>query len=141
VTTTRTLASLSPCSDRYDAAREHPTTTVDVPVRTQSLANAREHWRARTARARRERETTRLALMGARVDPGVPPVAVQLCRLSRGLLDDDNLPTSLKSVRDEIAAYFGVGDSPRDPITWRYAQRRSSVPGVVVMLEWPGVPS
>jgi hypothetical protein len=37
-------------------------------------------------------------------------------------MDGDGSDSSAKFVRDAIAQWLGCGDSPRDPITWRYGQ-------------------
>ncbi len=39
-------------------------------------------------------------------------------------LDDDNLRATFKHVRDGIADWLGVDDSPRSGIEWRYEQMR-----------------
>ena len=39
-------------------------------------------------------------------------------------LDDDNLAGAFKAIRDEVAKYFGVGDGPKGPIKWKYAQKK-----------------
>lgn len=107
--------------------------TLEIPVKTVSLTNAREPWRARHGRAKRQREATWavwIAAPFARREPIARrierdgAVTVTLTRLAPGELDDDNLPPSLKSIRDEIAACLGCDD--RDPrITWRYQQQRT----------------
>lgn len=49
------------------------------------------------------------------------------------MLDDDNLRSALKAVRDGIAEKLGIDD--RDPrVEWRYGQRKGMV-GVDVELE------
>lgn len=49
---------------------------------------------------------------------------VTLIRISAGELDTDGLAGALKAVRDEVAAWLGVGDGPSDPASWRCAQQR-----------------
>jgi hypothetical protein len=68
------------------------------------------------------------------------PCSVLLTRLapSNGL-DDDNLVSSLKSVRDEVAAWLGVDDKDRMTVRYRYAQRRASVWCVIVEFGEPVV--
>lgn len=66
---------------------------------------------------------TAWALAGKRPPP--LPCVVSLTRLSPSNgLDDDNLPGSMKGVRDQIAAWLGVDDRSK-LVTWRYDQRRS----------------
>jgi hypothetical protein len=47
-------------------------------------------------------------------------------------LDDDNLASALKAVRDEVAKWLGVDDRDRLKVRYRYAQRRGPVWGVEV---------
>jgi hypothetical protein len=92
---------------------------IILPIKTVSLTNQREHWRTRHKRTKYQRTVVSMLM-----PKGVPvPCTVTLTRISSGVLDDDNLPASLKSVRDQIAALSGVDDA--DPrIKWVYAQER-----------------
>lgn len=94
----------------------------DVPVRTVTEGNAKEHWRVRHGRAKAQRRAVANAMAG-RTLPALP-VVVTITRLSAATMDSDNLPGSQKHVRDEIAAQYGVGDSPTDPIEWHVAQEK-----------------
>ena len=93
-------------------------------------ANAREHWRARASRTKREREITTLGLSRL----GCPNWAqerlwIMLTRVSPGMLDGDGLQSSLKHVRDAIAAWLGVDDAEwrkGNRIVWQYDQRRGA---------------
>ena len=49
---------------------------------------------------------------------------VRLTRAAPAELDDDNLSSAFKAVRDAVAAWLGVDDSPRSPVRWKYAQER-----------------
>lgn len=95
-----------------------PVTTFEVPVRTVSEANGRDHWRVKAKRARTQRRAA------AALCPGhALPCTVRMVRLSAGELDDDNLRCALKAVRDGIADRLGVDD--RDPrVRWEYGQAR-----------------
>ena len=55
--------------------------------------------------------------------PGVSPPSVSV-NLAAKQLDDDNLSSAFKAVRDAVAAWLGVDDSPRSPVRWKYAQER-----------------
>lgn len=103
---------------------------LTLPIKTVSLTNQREHWRVRHRRVQYQREA-----VGLMMPHGVPvPSVVTLTRVSPGILDDDNLQASLKSVRDEIAKRSGIDD--RDPrVQWRYAQRRGPVRRYEVVVE------
>lgn len=96
---------------------------VDIPLRTSSGLNAREHWRAKMSRVRKEREAVAWMLKAA-TRPTLP-CSVLLTRVapSNGL-DDDNLAGALKSVRDEVASWLGVDDRDRMTVRYRYAQTR-----------------
>lgn len=103
---------------------------IELPIKTVSLTNQREHWRVRARRVQYQR-----AAVAALLPRGVPvPCTVTLTRISPGILDDDNLPASLKSVRDEIASRSGIDD--RDPrVKWCYAQERGKRGDYLVRVE------
>ena len=93
-----------------------------IPVKTVSGMNVREHWAVRAKRVKTERSVSYLyANHAPRVAP--LPVSIMLCRVSAGVLDDDNLRSALKGVRDGIADAYGVADN--DPrIRWCYRQEK-----------------
>lgn len=96
---------------------------VICALRTVAGLNAREHWRARSRRVKKEREVVQIMLHNSK--PPSLPCAITLtrCAPSRGL-DSDNLQGSLKAVRDQVAVWLGCDD--RDSrVDWRYEQRRS----------------
>lgn len=110
-----------------------------VPLRTGRGENNREVRGQRIARIQRERdavfwawprESAHLPHRGAadRVRVLVPvraPCVVTFTRVApgRGLDPEENLPGSLKAIKDEVAEILGADD--RDPrITWKYEQER-----------------
>ena len=96
---------------------------IELPLRTSSGLNAREHFMARARRARTEREAVNWMLQG-RPKPGLPCV-VTLTRIAPSAgLDDDNLAGSLKAVRDQVALWLGVDDKRRDVVRYAYDQAR-----------------
>lgn len=102
-----------------------------LPIRTVSEQNVREHWRARSRRARAQRyETfTRLALGWPRRPP--LPLTITLTRIAPRALDADAVPGSMKHVTDGVSdwlagAYQG-GQDRLMGLTWQYAQRRGAV--------------
>lgn len=110
---------------------------VTLPLRTVSEANTRCHWAVRANRAKTQRLCAALSVRRyvqaeARRICGDPlrirvllPVVVTLTRRSPRALDDDNLRSALKAVRDGVADALGVDD--RDPrVTWEYDQVRGS---------------
>lgn len=97
----------------------------DLPIRTVSAANAREHHRAKADRVKRERKAARLASPRW---PFAPLLEVVLTRVGRGGLDEgDNLPMALKSVRDGLADRLGFSDDSSPLLRWTYRQRREPV--------------
>lgn len=90
-----------------------------IPVKTVAGLNAREHWRARSSRVKKER-TTAAMMTPAGIEL---PCVVKMNRLSSSKLDDDNLQGACKAIRDGIADKIGVPDN--DPrIEWLYSQEK-----------------
>lgn len=90
-----------------------------------SVANLREHHHAKAERMKAHRLIGRS--LGRRVAPVrilMPwAVVVQLTRVAPRPLDDDNLASALKAVRDGVADALGVDD--RDPrVVWLVDQRK-----------------
>lgn len=94
-----------------------------VPIRTARGGNNREHWRARAARVKVEREAVALFLNG-RPKPPIPCVVILKRMAPSNGLDDDNLAGALKSVRDEVAKWIGVDDKDRTRVRYVYQQDR-----------------
>lgn len=97
---------------------------IHLPLRTVSGMNAREHYMARARRVKGERQL--VAWLLASVSKPIPPLVVTLTRIapSNGLDPDDNLPSALKGVRDEIAEWLGVNDRDRKTVRYEYEQER-----------------
>lgn len=88
---------------------------VEVPIRIESVANLREHWGKKAARAKKHRAAAII------VPKHELPCLVTLIRVAPRALDSDNLASSFKNLRDGIADRLGVQDN--DPrIRWRYEQ-------------------
>jgi hypothetical protein len=106
-----------------------------IPLRTVSAANEHEQWRARHRRIKAEREAIAWLLKSKRPPP--LPVVVTMTRVGpTNGLDDDNLPSAFKGIRDEIARWLGVDDrSPQ--VRWVPAQRREPKWGVVIEVANP----
>ena len=96
-----------------------PEFTAKLPMRLQSAANLREHWTTRHRRVKAERALGAWLAVNA-----VPlPVVVTLTRIAPRRLDDDNLRSAFKGLRDGIADKLGVADN--DPrVRWEYLQAR-----------------
>ncbi len=106
-----------------------------VPIRTVSALNERTHWRVRAKRVKAEREATAWAIKAAASGMPILPVVVTLTRVgpSNGL-DDDNLASSMKGVRDEIAKWLGVDDRKSDLVRYECAQERGKDWSVEVVI-------
>ncbi|WP_408953034.1 hypothetical protein [Lysobacter sp. Hz 25] len=89
-----------------------------LPLRIVSVSNLRECWRARARRTKAHRAAA------AAIGP-LPalPVVVSLSRIAPRQLDDDNLRTAFKALRDGIAARYGIPDNDKR-IRWEYDQER-----------------
>lgn len=106
--------------------------SVVVPIRTISAANAREHWAVRARRVRAERQATAWALAQIGCTPAQRAEIVTRCpvvRITRLIgprgreLDDDNLCSAMKGLRDEVAHWLGADDADKR-IAWVYAQQQ-----------------
>ncbi len=111
---------------------------VNLPIRTLSEMNMRQCWQAKARRVRQQRDLTRLVLTAALLQTHrEAPCEVHMTRCApSGGLDDDNLRSALKAVRDGVADALGVDD--RNPaVSWKYEQRRSKTWGVEIRIEQP----
>jgi hypothetical protein len=116
-----------------------PALVVEFDVKTKSEANERGFWAA-TNRKKKQDSALELALAEALVSSPIPaegPWCLRLTRLAPGRLDDDNLGSAFKRIRDRMAEIVGVKDN--DPrIAFTVAQeRRKGTPGVRVEVWGP----
>lgn len=102
---------------------------VHIPIRLPSLANTRMHWRYVATLKKKQREATKACLKDATIPP--LPLLVTITRIGPKILDDDNLASACKYVRDEIARAVGVDDGSNQ-YTWRYEQVKGMKYGVIV---------
>lgn len=92
---------------------------IELPIRIESVANLREHWSVRNKRAKAHRQAA-LAVPAHSL-----PCVVTLVRVAPRELDDDNLASGFKALRDGIAARLGVDD--RDPrVRFVYGQTKGT---------------
>lgn len=104
-------------------------------LRLQSISNQRLHWAALSSQKKKQRIAVRWALAGKVVPLLDGEIAeVQLHRIGNRQLDDDNLGTAFKSVRDEVAAALGRDDGPKAPITWSYSQEQGKEYGIRIII-------
>lgn len=99
----------------------------DIPMRLPSVANLREHWAKKAKRVAAQRGVVRLVL-ATRLLPHRQHLAsayvVTLTRVSERELDDDNLASAFKAVRDEVAHLLGLDDRDRR-LAWLYRQEKA----------------
>lgn len=110
---------------------------VEMPIRTYSEANQREHYMAKARRAKAQRRGAYFLLRRqSAFSKPADGVVIRICltRLGARRLDKDNLAGSFKHVQDGIADWLGIDDgSPR--LSWEYAQETSGKYGVRVCIE------
>lgn len=116
---------MKPANDQTAARAEG---AFFLPVVTVTESNTCGHWRVRARRALQQKTAMALAL--TQVDKPAIPCCVTITRVGRGVMDDDNLPTASKHLRDQIAAWLGVDDRHRNIVRYVYEQERGSVAGV-----------
>ena len=114
--------------------------TLTLPCVVVSEANRRDHWTVRQRRFKGHADAFRAATLVFGVDPprciafGTRPLAVTLTRLGGRTLDDDNLRSAFKGLRDEVARWIGLDDGD-ERLTWRYGQEQGNAAGVRIELE------
>jgi hypothetical protein len=105
-------------------------------LKTVCLVNSREHYRVKAKRVAFEREEIGRAMRGALserrpffiVDGRLfQPVLIKMTRVapSKGL-DDDNLYSALKGVRDSITEVLGLKDDSNQMLRFEVSQRTST---------------
>lgn len=118
--------------------------TWEIPIMTVSEANSSQHWSKKAKRHKQQQFFIRAAYEKY-VKELKLPCNVTMTRLAPRSLDDDNLTTAFKYIRDEISEcifpekrgryldkkgnYRKIkGRADSDPrITWQYAQQKNPV--------------
>ncbi len=111
---------------------ENKELVVTVPIKLPSLLNTRMHWRAMDKLKRGQKTAVAICLLNKPL-PALP-VVITLTRFGPNKLDDDNLESSGKYARDQIAREYGVDDGS-DQYEWRYEQRKSKEYSVEIRIE------
>lgn len=91
------------------------------PSRTVSEVNTREHWTKRAARAKSLRDMAYICTWKDALAKPHASAIVLLTRYGPRTLDDDNLRSALKPIRDGVADAFKIDDGS-EFYTWQYAQ-------------------
>ncbi len=117
-------------------------TIFDLPVKTVSEANSSEHWLKKGKRHQHQKWAVIKAFHDNKFKFNLP-VEITLIRIAPRSLDkEDNLPCSMKYIKDYIADQLipgkaaGRADDSKE-ITWKYEQKRGKVKEnyVQVMIE------
>lgn len=108
----------------------------EIPIKTQSTSNLREHWAVKAKRVEAQKRATRSMCPAW---TGGSLLVVTLTRVAPRRLDDDNLRGALKSVRDAVASWLRVDDaSPL--VRWEYGQEKGTGASVRVEVRGPAMP-
>ena len=99
---------------------------VFVPMITVSEANVSDHWTKKSKRHKLQQWKIFCALYNAKVKMDLP-INILMIRRGKRKMDFDNLVSSLKHSRDEIANYFipGLAKGRADDsseLNWHYGQ-------------------
>lgn len=95
----------------------------NLPIKTVSEMNQREHWYERLCRKRAQQEEVFVAMHNNLRGRVVQlPCKVVLTRIGVRRLDSDNLAASFKHVQDAIARGLKVDDGDIAKVSWTYLQ-------------------
>lgn len=108
---------------------------MELPLRIISEANSRDHWCISSKRKKLHRTTARVMLQQHLRPMSPSAVEVTLTRCGPRKLDDDNLASGFKAVRDGVADWLGIDDGD-ERMTWRYQQRKSKAYAAEVAISW-----
>lgn len=102
--------------------------TIIIPVKTISEANCSEHWTKKRKRYAEQKFITYINC-NTQINSSILPCQITLTRIAPRTLDTDNLPVSMKWIRDQIADLIVPGLAPgradNEPkITWKYDQKK-----------------
>lgn len=112
---------------------------LELPLRLHSAANLREHWAVRAKRVAYHRRLVALKLgRHLRRFRSEGELHVTLTRVAPRALDDDNLASAFKAVRDQVAAELGRNDGQKSGLSWAYRQEPGPY-AIRVELTWLNV--
>lgn len=113
--------------------------TWEIPIKTISESNSTWHWSRRRKLHLIQKEWIRIYFN--REKPKITvPCEITIIRCSSRMLDCDNLPPSLKYIRDSIADGIFPGLRPgqadgKKELIWKYAQQYSKEQKVIVKFQ------
>lgn len=102
--------------------------TFEIPVKTVSETNTREHWALKAKRAKGQRQAARL--FSAQWTNQLPPQPwrIELGRYGVRRLDTGNLAASMKHVQDGLCDALGIDDGD-EAHRWQYGQQQRKKAG------------
>jgi hypothetical protein len=116
---------------------------ITIGIELKSQGRWSNNWRAAAGRSRQLRERTMLALSvltpaAVQKHLGAPVQQIGFTRLAPRMLDDDNLRTAAKAVRDQVVAWLAgyttvnarANDGMRSGYTFSYYQQQQRLYGV-----------
>lgn len=120
-----------------------PDLATIIPVCTVSGANVREHWTTRQKRAKEHREAAYYAFLSqlrgrvrARIHLKLnKPLRIRLTRIAPRALDDDNLRSALKHIRDGVTDALGLSNDRDSRLRWEYEQTKGKPKQYVVSVQ------
>ena len=105
-------------------------------LKTVSEANTRGRgWQGKHFRGKAQAVRVRAELLDGRKRLPRPPFICRLVRIGPKRLDDDNLASAFKAIRDDIADFFGVDDGDTTAIRFEYGQEAHGVHKYAVRIE------
>ena len=110
---------------------------LTLPLKIISEANSRQHWRQAAPRKALHRATARAMCQQHARPRHDGPITITLTRIAPRTLDDDNLASGFKAVRDGVADWLGIDDGSKR-LAWRYAQAKGAPNGYAaeIVVEW-----
>lgn len=116
---------------RAASAEEGAWLTFTIPIKTASTANLREHPMAKYRRTKAQKKYSALILPAWKLKP---LAIVRMTRFGQRRLDDDNLRSALKSVRDGLAKKLRIDDAT-PLVRWEYEQEQCAAGHEAVRVE------
>lgn len=124
-------------TEKDDMLPKELSVSFTIPYRLKSEANLREHWTQKHKRHQHEDGLIRLFM---RNYTSVLPCFIQLIRIAPRRLDDDNLASAFKHIRDIIGDFIipgmATGRADGDPrISWAYGQQQGEPRQYAIRIE------
>ena len=111
--------------------------TFEIPIRTKSETNLREHWAQHAKRKKEQRYKSNVFSLQWVDDLPPKPWRIVLTRLAPRRLDTGNLSASMKHVQDGLCDAIGIDDGDEEN-DWLYKQRKRKEYGVEVTISTKG---